>query len=186
MVKWLFAACNRMRMPSLIMRPVVFLICLLCGYALHAAVHIPLLNWQPRSDWINVKTDVTPAAKGDGIADDTAAIQAALNLLGADAGQKKIVYLPPGNYKISNTLTSIDKGCIALIGHGRDTRLFWSGPANGTMFWDNGNRGIRFIGIVWDGMQRAAVGVDHSSRDVFTPVRPASRRGISRLSHLWH
>ena len=37
---------------------------------------IPDLPWEKRSDWIDVKTDVTPAAKGDGVADDTAALQA--------------------------------------------------------------------------------------------------------------
>ena len=47
---------------------------------------IPDLPWQKRSDWIDVKTDVTPAAKGDGITDDTAALQKALetgSILGA-------------------------------------------------------------------------------------------------------
>ena len=33
---------------------------------------IPDLPWEKRSDWIDVKTDVTPRATGDGIADDTA------------------------------------------------------------------------------------------------------------------
>jgi hypothetical protein len=46
------------------------------------AAQLPVLAWTERSDWINVKTDVTPAAVGDGIADDTAAIQAALNVPG--------------------------------------------------------------------------------------------------------
>lgn len=43
-----------------------------------AQPQIPALNWVARSDWVNVKTDVTPAAVGDGVADDTAAIQKAL------------------------------------------------------------------------------------------------------------
>ncbi len=41
-------------------------------------------------------------AKGDGITDDTAAIQAALN---AYPNGKRIIYLPNGTYLISNTLT---------------------------------------------------------------------------------
>jgi hypothetical protein len=56
-----------------------------------ASPDIPNLAWQERSDWINVKTDVVPAALGNGQADDTAAIQAAL-----DRGrQSRAVYLPP-------------------------------------------------------------------------------------------
>ncbi|PSN16430.1 endopolygalacturonase [filamentous cyanobacterium CCT1] len=41
-------------------------------------------------------------AKGDGVTDDTAAIQAALN---AYPNGKRIIYLPNGTYLISNTLT---------------------------------------------------------------------------------
>lgn len=43
-----------------------------------APSQIPALRWEERSDWINLKTDVTPAAIGDGRADDTAAIRKAL------------------------------------------------------------------------------------------------------------
>lgn len=53
---------------------------------------IPLLNWQERSDWINIKTDIKNPAKGDGIQDDTAAIQFALNLIGKKPGDPKVVY----------------------------------------------------------------------------------------------
>ena len=43
-----------------------------------APPQIPALQWEERSDWINVKTDIAPAAIGDGQADDTVAIQKAL------------------------------------------------------------------------------------------------------------
>ena len=49
----------------------------------------------------NVK-DLPYGAVGDGVADDTAAINNALAAAGANGGG--IVYLPPGQYKISNTL----------------------------------------------------------------------------------
>ncbi|MBD1847823.1 glycoside hydrolase family 55 protein [Cyanobacteria bacterium FACHB-63] len=49
---------------------------------------------------LNVKTQY--GAKGDGITDDTAAIQAALN---AYPNGKRIVYLPNGTYLVSDTLT---------------------------------------------------------------------------------
>ena len=67
---------------------------------LAALPDIPRLDWQPRSDWINVKTDVTPAAVGDGRADDTAALQAALDRKATG----KTIYLPPGTYRITQTL----------------------------------------------------------------------------------
>ena len=98
-----------------------------------AKPRIPVLNWEKRSDWVNVKTDVTPAAVGDGVADDTAAVQKALD--GVDSGSS--VYLPPGTYRITDTLTlrgprrgGVVTG-VLIVGHGRDTRLVWNGKAEG-------------------------------------------------------
>ena len=129
-----------------------------------ASPDIPRLDWQPRSDWINVKTDVTPAAVGDGQADDTAPLQAALN-----RGVKgKTVYLPPGTYRITQTLAfhGPETGA-AIIGHGRDTRLVWDGAVGGRMFWSDGVAYCRYVGLVWDGRGKAAVGFDHASEKRF-------------------
>ena len=134
-----------------------------------ASPDIPSLAWQERSDWINVKTNVTPAAVGDGQADDTAAIQAAL-----DRGrQSRAVYLPPGTYRITKTLVFQGPavGCL-VVGHGRDTRLVWDGPQGGRMFWSNGVAYSRYVGLSWDGRGKAAVGFDHAARERFeTEVR---------------
>jgi len=72
----------------------------------HAKIpELPRLNWEERSDWINVKTDVMPPAIGDGIADDTFAIQAALDSLKEQGyNTPNTVYLPAGTYRITRTL----------------------------------------------------------------------------------
>ncbi len=130
---------------------------------------IPRLPWQERSDWINVQKEGNPPAKGDGQADDTAAIQAAL-----DRNQNGgTVYLPPGIYRITKTLVfqGPRHGCL-VVGHGRDTRLVWDGPEGGRMFWSNGAAYSRYVGLSWDGRGKAAVGFDHAAQQRFeTEVR---------------
>ena len=51
-----------------------------------AAERGPVLDWIPKSDWRNVKTDFALKASGDGMADDTAALQVALDALSARGG----------------------------------------------------------------------------------------------------
>jgi len=71
---------------------------------------LPDLNWEPRWDWINVKTDITPRAVGDGVADDTEAIQAACNMVrNLDDPRFSTVYLPPGIYRITRTIEPVPK-----------------------------------------------------------------------------
>jgi hypothetical protein len=128
---------------------------------------IPSIPWVKHSDWIDAKTDVRPAARGDGIADDTAAIQTALNRIGKAPGDPKVVYLPPGTYRITRTLSLTKRNGGMLIGHGRDTRLVWDGVAGGRMFWSNGASRQSYIGLVWDGAGKAAVGIDHDSKTLY-------------------
>ncbi len=81
-------------------------------------------------------------AVGDGVTDDTAAIQAAIDGLATNGGT---LLLPPGTYKISSTLT-ITESNILLLGFGGDanhnvglqgakaaTELLWVGLSSGTM-----------------------------------------------------
>ena len=95
----------------------------LLGLSLQATDSLPSLNWQPGSDWINVKNF---GAKGDGKTDDTAALQKAFDKL----NNHITVYLPPGRYIISKTLEW--KGAkrligVSVIGHGKDTVIEWRG-----------------------------------------------------------
>ena len=78
--------------------------CCLLGLVVQSAraIELPTLNWTERSDWVNVKTDVTPAAVGDGIADDTAAFQAAINQIKTQG--LRVLYFPPGTYRITQIL----------------------------------------------------------------------------------
>ena len=127
------------------------------------AADIPKLDWQERSDWINVRTDVDPQAKGDGKNDDTAAVQAAIDQV-AKGDSGSTVYLPAGTYRITATLVAAPRPGgvgMVLIGHGRDTRIVWDGPAGGVMLWSKGSPLSQYIGINWDGRNKAAVGVDH-------------------------
>ncbi|MFA6292968.1 MAG: glycosyl hydrolase family 28-related protein [Victivallales bacterium] len=137
------------------------------------AEQLPALNWEKRSDWLDPKTDITPTAKGDGIADDTDALQAALDKISNDSKTNKVVFLSKGTYRITKTLhiNKTPQGAM-VIGCGRDTRLVWDGEENGRMLESNGAGRHRWIGIVWDGKSKAGVGVDHRSESVYeTRVR---------------
>lgn len=129
--------------------------------------NIATINWVERSDWINVKIDVVPAARGDGVTDDTSALQAALRQIGKSPGDPKVVYLPPGNYRITKTISITDREGGMLIGHGASTRVIWDGDKGARMFWSNGASRQTYLGIVWDGNNRAAVGIDHDSKTLY-------------------
>jgi hypothetical protein len=60
---------------------------------------------QHSSVWQNVQSS-TFGAKGDGVTDDTVAIQAAINYNRPTNGWKgpAVIFVPPGTYKISNTI----------------------------------------------------------------------------------
>lgn len=135
------------------------------------ALQLPELNWEPRSDWINIKKDVTPAAVGDGLMDDTGAIQAALNVVSERDGQPTTVYLPPGTYRIAKTLVLKQRDGVAIIGCGRSTRIVWAGPGgkgdDSRMFWSDGVPRTRYVGIIWDGQGLANIGFDHDSKGYF-------------------
>jgi Pectate lyase superfamily protein len=96
-------------------------------------------------------------AKGNGIADDTAAIQAAINSLAATGG---IVFFSPGIFNISNTINLVQG--VSVIGAG-SSRLYddttniavvtiqWTGAVGGTMvnggnLWYGTLQGLRFCG----------------------------------------
>lgn len=135
-----------------------------------ASPQIPELKWEERSDWTNVKSGETPA-KGDGVQDDTAAIQAALNKMQAGS----TIYFPPGTYRITKTLTPPEGRWlgVSLLGHGSTSVIVWDGEAGGRMFWTKeGLIVARYIGLTWDGKGTALVGFDHACTKYFeTEIR---------------
>jgi hypothetical protein len=127
---------------------------------------LPELNWEQRSDWIDVKTDVTPRAVGDGKADDTAALQTAFDRVREPGSAYSTVYLPPGTYRITSEIYpkhARQDAPMHLRGHGRSTRIVWDGPAGGRMFRSDSGAYSTYIGVVWDGRNLAAQGLIHSS-----------------------
>lgn len=112
-----------------------------------------------------------------GAIDSTAAIQAAINFVGAAGGG--YVFFPAGTFKVSSTIV-IGNGTttapssingITLQCSGPDpifsniqtgTRLLWAGPAGGTMlqFKGAGAGGGILGGITIDGNNLAAIGLD--------------------------
>jgi len=154
-----------------VMKYGVMFLLLVCLSAVASASQLPSLNWTPRSDWINVKTDVTPAAIGDGVTDDTAAIQAALDR----PGNGTTVYFPPGTYKVSIMLwlKSTPSHCfVNLVGSGRDSVLAWYGSRGGTLLLDDSNPYALYQGLVFDGRGLAAQAFRHHNTTRFeTSVR---------------
>lgn len=70
------------------------------------------------TDWVNVRQ---VGAKGDGITDDTAAFQAAVNR----APTGSVVYLPAGSYLLSSTVTVPPQ--VSLLGSGPGTVISYTG-----------------------------------------------------------
>jgi hypothetical protein len=130
---------------------------------------LPALHWEQRSDWISVKAQ---GAVGDGVADDTAAIQSAFCRIKRGV----TIYFPPGTYRVTKTLTvdSPDEKSalygVAVIGCGRDSRLVWDGPVGGTLIQEEGMGYSRWVGLDLDGAGKAALGQYHFSDHTFETV----------------
>ena len=140
------------------------------------AIDIGPMTWTPRADWINVKNPSAipdlagyKGAAGDGVADDTAAIQAIFKYIEKNNnGAYLTVYFPAGTYKITQTLTAYHTPNVSLIGCGSDTKISWAGQDGGAMFWPQGVDNMRYIGLTWLGNNHAAVAYEECSYQVYS------------------
>ena len=111
----------------------------------------------PFANWKNVKTDF--GAAGDGKADDTAAIQKALDQLQQKPG---VLFLPAGTYRITEGLTMFSHIYVGVIGEDPATTIIqWDGGEEGVMLFCNGVRHSKFGQITWDGGGKKVTAVLH-------------------------
>ncbi len=103
---------------------------------------------EPCCFWIDIRNY---GAVGNGITDDTASIQAALNVLTATTNW---LYIPAGNWKVSAELTST-KSNIVIFGNGQASKIITS-SLTANIFTVTGSR-ITFRDLcVWSSVTKTA------------------------------
>ncbi|UAY51500.1 right-handed parallel beta-helix repeat-containing protein [Ferruginibacter albus] len=111
------------------------------------------------SSWTDLK--IAYHAAGNGIADDTKAMQQALDELGSN-GHSPVLYIPKGVYRITATLTMQSKNNIVIIGEDPlNTIIKWDGEEKMKMLSLNGVAYSEYARITWDGNNKALAAVAH-------------------------
>ena len=114
----------------------------------------------PFNSWADLRSDY--GAVGNGLADDTAALQAALNDLGK-TGHSSVLYIPAGTYRVTQTLNLQAREHVSILGEHPDvTRLKWDGAAGGVLLHLDGVAYSRVDRLTFDGTGKAGVLVDQS------------------------
>jgi hypothetical protein len=123
----------------------------------------------PFASWINVKTAF--GAKGDGVTDDTAALQAALTSL---VQHPAVLWIPFGTYVITSPLNITGQQNFTILGEDPlTTTILWDGPAGGTMLTLSGCSGFNIGRLTLNGMGSAGVDLEVTWDDVsnYYPTR---------------
>lgn len=129
--------------------------------------------------WEDLKA--TFGARGDGVSDDTAALQQALDALGS-AGHSAVLYIPAGTYRVTQTLRLTRKRDVAILGENPATTILsWGGGYNngpdyttntGVMLLGQGSAQVKIGRLTFDGKGRLNWGLrwrwgGYSSQDFF-------------------
>lgn len=165
-----------------------------------SAAELPALDWTPRPDWIDVTAERFGAI-GDGVADDTQAIQSAIN---ACDKVGSTVVLPPGVYRVTRSLSLVGnvtdpkqprRFAIQILGYGSETTIVWDGPEDCVLFEVNGNPAGVYMGLTIDGRQRLGDAFRHDNTVFFEHglrwrymhfknLRGAGVRSVDESSHI--
>jgi hypothetical protein len=133
-----------------------------------AQPRVPEATWPSRGDehvaplpgWSHARTGY--GAVGDGVTDDTDALQSALDELGTP-GHSPVLYLPTGTYRITRGLRLDYDLNLSIVGEDPDrTTIVWDGAPGGTMLAVNGIAYSRFTRLTFDGRGAAAIAIDQS------------------------
>ena len=113
----------------------------------------------PFASWTNVHTY---GATGNGVTDDSAALQSALADLGLP-GHSPVLYFPPGTYAVSSRLLLSGQIHVSIVGESPDSvRIQWKGPSHASVLRLNGVAYSKISRITFDGGGKASVLVDQS------------------------
>jgi hypothetical protein len=159
-----------MKQPLLFQLSLVFLFVTSPIYA--ASPNVPDLFVGPFSHWIDVKADF--GAIGDGIADDTVALQKAFAEVQKTQGFKTI-YLPAGIYRVKDTLKMNAAGNLRIVGESPEQVILkWDGPTGKDLLFFDGVRYVHFSRVTLDGAAKAGaglhVGIDYGNKGNLFPT----------------
>jgi len=121
----------------------------------------------PFPSWVNVKTEC--GAIGDGVADDTTALQKGLDIVNPAAATRKVLYIPAGTYRITKTLNVPRTEHHQTIGMGiigedpATTVIKWDGEADGRMIFYSPWY-ARMMRLTLDGAGKAKDAIYHGPR----------------------
>ncbi|MFA4016810.1 MAG: hypothetical protein RUDDFDWM_001921 [Candidatus Fervidibacterota bacterium] len=116
----------------------------------------------PFASWLDAKRDF--GAKGDGISDDTEALQRALDAIRPQTPKSVVLFIPSGIYRITKTLNVIreahsESQHITIVGENPEkTVIKWDGEKDGIML-HYGAWYSRMCRLTLDGSQKAKTAI---------------------------